>query len=254
MASTAGGFKLHHRLDRRFVAIIVAAIWVILLSGFARDMIRKTEHGQALFEDWVVVAHALVYTGWLALLATQVWLIRTGKPRVHMSLGRIAVPLLIAMVILGPAAALTIDSAPNTPDLALQFLSVQLTNVFGMAVLLGCGLALRRHPATHKRLMLLGAIAITEPGFSRLLFRPIYFALGGGVTPGTFSHLAFYFASYGGALSLILAMGIYDLWTRGRLHPAYVAGASWIIANEVLAVWLMTQPFWLSWMKALTGH
>lgn len=37
-------------------------------------------------------------------------------------------------------------------------------------------------------------------------------------------------------------------------HPAYVAATFWIFANEVLAMWLFHQPFWLASMKAMTGH
>jgi hypothetical protein len=39
-------------------------------------------------------------------------------------------------------------------------------------------------------------------------------------------------------------LGAYDLATRKRLHPAYVAGAAWILANELAAAWLYFSPAW----------
>jgi hypothetical protein len=53
---------------------------------------------------------------------------------------------------------------------------------------------------------------------------------------------------------LVIAVGVYDLATRRRLHPAYVTAALWIFANEALATWLFHQPFWLAAMKQMTGH
>ena len=198
---------------------------------------------------WIVHAHAAVYVGWLLLLGVQVGLMRTGRRRLHMRLGAVALILIPLMAILGPAVALTANTAnPAPPDEQLAFMSTQFTNVLCMTVLLVAGLLARRHPAAHKRLMLMGAVAITEPGFSRL---PSYYWLYDRLGDGFFQYLVW---DYGPTILLALAVGAYDLWTRGRLHPAYVAAALWIFANEMVAAWLYYQPFWLGWMKALTGH
>ena len=36
----------------------------------------------------------------------------------------------------------------------------------------------------------------------------------------------------------MLGLGVYDLVTRRRLHPAYVLGAIWILSWQVIAKWL----------------
>jgi hypothetical protein len=95
--------------------------------------------------------------------------------------------------------------------------------------------------------MVMGTIAVTEPGFSRIWAPFLEARLGEG-------YLAFYVSTYIGTFLLVIAVGLYDLATRRRLHPAYVAAALWIFANEALADWLFHQPFWLAWMKAMTGH
>jgi hypothetical protein len=71
--------------------------------------------------------------------------------------------------------------------------------------------------------------------------------LGGGVW-GTFADL------YLGSDILMLGLGVYDLATRGRLHPAYVAGIVWMIALQFTAFTLLTNPTWKALSLHLIGH
>ena len=182
------------------------------------------------------------------LLGAQVWLVRTGNVATHRRLGRAALVLLPAMLVLGPATAYYgVADNPYMPDKWIAWLSVNYTNAIGSIVLLVAGLLMRRNAAAHKRLMVMGTIALTEPGFSRIWLAFLEARLGEGYVP-------FYVATYVGTLLLVVAVGAYDLATRRRLHPAYVGAALWIFANEAVATWLFYQPFWLRSMKAMTGH
>jgi hypothetical protein len=190
----------------------------------------------------------MAYGSWLLLLAAQVFLVRTKRPAVHRRLGLAALVLLPLMLVLGPAAAISqVATNPYMPDRWIAWLSVQFTNAFGSVALLTAGFFRRRDSAAHKRLMLMGTIAVTEPGFSRIWAPLLEAAWGEGYLP-------FYFSTYIGTFLLVLALGAYDLATRRRLHPAYIGAALWIFANEALATWLFYQPFWLAWMKGMTGH
>ncbi|MGZ3305805.1 MAG: hypothetical protein ACXU8U_08075, partial [Asticcacaulis sp.] len=60
--------------------------------------------------------------------------------------------------------------------------------------------------------------------------------------------------TYVGTIALVIVMGGYDLVTRRRLHPVYVAAALWIFANECLAAWLYYQPWWAALTTRLLGH
>ena len=40
----------------------------------------------------------------------------------------------------------------------------------------------------------------------------------------------------------VLGLGVYDLITRRRLHPACVAAASLGVASEILSAWLYVDP------------
>ena len=246
-ASGKSGFALHHRRDRAMIAATVFAIWMAMLVGFGIDVVNRAHAGHLTF-PLIIHLHALAYTSWLALLVAQVWLVRTRRIAVHRQLGMAALFLIPLMLVLGPAAVISqITATPDMPDRWISWMSVQFTNAFGSAVLLAVGFLKRRDAAAHKRLMLMGTIAVTEPGFGRIWLMPIWTRLGEGYIP-------FYFSAYIGTLILVLAVGAYDLATRRRLHPAYIGAALWIFANEALADWLFYQPFWLAWMKTLTGH
>jgi len=242
-----GGFAPRHRYDRTMIAAVVFAVWLAIVLGFGIDIVKRA-YGDALHFSLIVHFHALVYTGWLVLLATQVWLVRSGRAAAHRRLGRAALILLPAMLVLGPATAYYgVADNPYMPDKWIAWLSVNYTNALGAIVLLVAGVLMRRNPAAHKRLMVLGTIALTEPGFSRIWAPLLEARLGAG-------YLAFYISTYIGTFVLVIAVGVYDLATRRRLHPAYVAAALWIFANQALADWLFHQPFWLAAMKRMTGH
>ena len=250
MASTSptkAKFRPHHRRDRTGIAVLVFLVWLAIVAGFGIDVVRRAHSGDLSF-PLIIHLHALAYTSWLLLLVAQVWLARTGKVAVHRRLGMLALLLIPLMLVMGPAAVISqVSSNPYMPDRWIAWMSVQFTNAFGSAVLLAIGYFKRRDAAAHKRLMLMGTIAVTEPGFSRIWAMALEARWGEGYLP-------FYFSTYIGTFILVLAVGAYDLATRRRLHPAYVGAALWIFANEALADWLFYQPFWLAWMKALTGH
>jgi len=246
--SPAGAaFAARHRHDRTMIAGVVFVIWLPILLGFGIDIVKRA-HGGALNFPLIVHLHVLAYGAWLLLLAVQVWLVRTRRVAVHRRLGLAALVLLPLMLVLGPATAISqIAHNPYMPDRWIAWLSVQFTNAVGSVALLTAGFLRRRDPAAHKRLMLMGTIAVTEPGFSRI-WAPLLEARWGE------GYLPFYFSTYIGTFLLVLALGAYDLATRRRLHPAYMGAAIWIFANEALATWLYYQPFWLRSVKMMTGH
>lgn len=229
------------------IATVVLAIWLAIVVGFAIDIVKRA-HINALHFALIVHLHAIAYTGWLVLLAVQVWLVRTGRRVLHRRLGWTALLFFPAMLILGPATAYYgVANNPYIPDKWISWLSVNYTNAFGSIALLTAGFLVRHNPAAHKRLMVMGTIAVTEPGFSRIWMDFLEARVGDG-------YLGFYVSTYIGTALLVIAVGVYDFATRRRLHPAFIAAALWIFANEALADWLFHQHFWLVAMKEMTGH
>ena len=57
-----------------------------------------------------------------------------------------------------------------------------------------------------------------------------------------------------GNVLLIVAIGLYDLATRRRLHPAYMLGAPWALGLQILASYLYVAPWWKPIAIRLIGH
>jgi len=242
-----GGFPARPNADRNAFLFLTLLVWAGVLSGFGTDSfdhVRK--HG--LDYPLIVHFHAVVFVSWLTLFTTQVALIRNGRPDLHRRLGMAGAALAAVMLALGPATAVTVDAARfvakgRTPE----FLAVQLTDILAFAGLTGTGLLLRGTPSAHKRLMLLGLIYISDAGFARFLNPLVATPLGDGFW-GEMAGL------YLGSDLLVLALGVYDLATRRRLHPVYIVGATWMVALQLTARTLLHSPAWKAVALHLIGH
>jgi hypothetical protein len=241
-------FRPFHPSDRRFFLVMTLLMWLGIAAGFGGDVLHHISAHEPAF-PLIVHFHAVAFVGWMVLFTAQMGLIRAGRQDLHRQVGMAAVGLAAVMVVLGPAAAVYMDgirfAADHQPP---AFLAVQLSDIVAFVVLLTAGLLFRNAPSTHKRLVLLATLYITDAGFARVLGGPIHAALGEGYL-GTFVGL------YVGNDLLILGLGGYDLATRGRLHPAYVAGVAFMLAMQLSAVWLLTMsPAWAQFSLRLIGH
>jgi hypothetical protein len=245
--TTLKGFSARTPADRNAVLLFTALVWVGVLSGFGTD---SFEHLRKYGLDYplIVHLHAVAFVGWLVLFTVQVALIRTARADIHRRLGVAGAVLAAMMVVLGPVTALVVAGARfaatgQTPE----FLAVQFTDILAFTGLTTAGLLMRRIPLAHKRLMLLGLIYISDAGFSRFLNGAMAAPLG-NCAWGEIAGL------YLGSDLLMLGFGVYDLSTRGRLHPAYIAGVVWTIALQFTALVLLGNPTWKALSLHLIGH
>lgn len=111
----------------------------------------------------------------------------------------------------------------------------------------GVGLVLRREPSAHKRLILLATFYIADAGYSRRLAPIASHSLG-------HSFAARFMGAYLGTDLLLLALGAYDLISRKRLHPAYIAGSLWMLACQFGGMSLYRLPAWKPIALAIIGH
>ncbi len=241
-SAPAKSFAPNHPWDRNFYLLMVALAWLGILRGFGSEVIAHiSQHkpGYAL----IVHFHAVVFVGWLALFTVQILLVRTKRLSVHMQLGFALVWLAGLMAILGPATALTVQhNAIADPNADPAFLSIQFTDILAFVGLTTAAILLRKTPAAHKRLILLGTLYITDAGFARWLADSWLHLLGNGFWP-------LWVALYSGPNLLVMLAGAYDLTTRRRLHPAYLVGVAWILANQMFALSLYISPAWLGCAK-----
>jgi hypothetical protein len=250
-------FGMNHRWDRNFFLAALSIIWIAMIAGFGSDIVRNYPK-VGLRYPLIVHVHAAVFVSWLALFTTQILLIRRNAQRLHRKLGMLALMVIPPMIVLGPMTAIMGDASHfGHPETRFPFLSIQFSNVLASSTLLIAGILARKHPAAHKRLMLMGTLAITEPGFSRFLFDPIAAFLGKGedfwLSSGSEGFWPFLIADFGPTIVLLVGVGAYDLVTRRRLYPVYLPALVWVLANEGVATWLYGQPWWAELTTHLIG-
>lgn len=244
-------FARTHRWDRNFHLLMIGLVWLGVLMGFVPEIVRRL-HAHAPPYPAVIHVHAALFVAWLGLLTTQVVLVRTRRTDLHMKLGRVGLYLYPLMVVVGLAAVVVSDRLhAGRPGSDTRFLSIQLADLLNFAVMASAAFAWRRIPSAHKRLILLATIFISNAGFSRWWAQPIlhWITRHHGV-PGYWGYAAVMFLS---DVLLVLMMGAYDLVTRRRLHPAFVAGASFGLLVEALAIGLYVSPWWKPVALGLIG-
>lgn len=234
-------FLERHPADAFFFPAMVGIIWLLILGGFVPELIARSINGARPYPI-IIHVHAVVFFGWLVFLASQVTLVRTGHVAWHRNMGLVGVGLALAVIVVGPAAALTMHmnhQARQPP----QFLAIQLSGIIVFAGLFTAGLLLRRQAAAHKRIMLIATLALIGAGFGRIIRM-----LTGAPPPFTIIP-----AVYIAANILLLVMAIHDLRTRGRLHPVFLPSAGAFVAMQLLSGILLRTPAWIGFTHALVG-
>jgi uncharacterized membrane protein YozB (DUF420 family) len=237
-----GGFPRNDPRDRLFYPLFVGLIWFGVVAGFGPELAQHIKGGEAPY-PLIVHLHAATFTAWVVLLMAQSLLIRTGQWRVHRRLGLAAIGLAALMLILGPAVAIAIQRAqlllahPSPVFGNPAFLAVQLEGMLGFGVLVTAGFLLRSQSSAHRRLMLLATLSISDAGFARFTAVRLHHLMPAG-------YWADFAGNYAANDVLILILGAYDLITRRRLHPAWVAGASYLFVSQFTATALLRDAAW----------
>ena len=240
-------FAAWHKWDRNFFLTYVVLLWLGILGGFVPEIVQHIARHKPPF-PLIVHVHAVVFLGWLLLLTTQVLLIRRRRADLHRKLGIAAMGLAALMVVVGPATAFYMQRYHwGTPDSDPPFLAIQLSDIVAFAGLAWAAFMRRTDSPAHKRLMLLATLYISDAGFARLFGGGVHGLLGNGFW-------ALFATLYLANDLLILGMGAYDLATRKRLHPAYVAAVSGIFTLQMTAVFLDRSPAWKPIALRLIGH
>jgi hypothetical protein len=235
MTRSHPGFARYHRGDRNFFLIYVALIWLVILAGFAPQVLKHIKSGAPAY-PLIVHVHAVIFVGWLVLLTTQVLLIRSSRPDLHRTLGLAGVALSVLMIVIGPATAVVVDRlrlALPSPDPG--FVAVQTTDILAFAGLVIPAFLWRKSPSLHKRLILLATLYIADAGFDRWWGPTLEVWFGDGFWGNAAQF-------YLGSDLLIVGIGVYDWITRRRLHAGYIGGVAWIVLVQTIALSLYMDP------------
>ena len=241
MATVAGRVNERLSRERRFFLGMAAAMVVLTFAGFAPSYYLSGAFGGPRL-SLLVHVHGAVFTLWMLLYAIQTGLISAGRADIHRIVGPAAVLVAVAMVPLGIATAIITKQVTAAAHLPPQGppLIFPLGAILTFAVLTAWAVAMRKRSAWHKRLMLLGTLAIlTTPlaRVTRFTHLPLTPPLGGMVLTDV----------------LLVALVAYDLRTLGRLHAATKWGGAFFLATQLVRIVLNMTPAWQAFAKSLTG-
>ena len=188
----------------------------------------------ALDLHWLLHLHGVVFTLWLVLLIAQTALVSRGRTLVHQKLGTyvgvfwgllvIAVGLAAVFGRISPAIGSEFESLQGF----VQLLPVGGGDIIGFAVLFGAGIAYRKRPAVHKRLMILSTAVLLPAAAARIA--------GMVPIPGVIVVFA------APLLFVALAMG-YDWWGERRVHPTYLLGGAFVLLLEARFFFIFSESW-----------
>jgi hypothetical protein len=216
--------------ERLFYGGIAAVVLLIVVAGFGPSFyLRGIAPPYVPLNSLtpLILVHAAAFSLWVLLFLSQTVLIRTRRFTVHQRLGQFGVALAALMVVLGlVTAAQQVALGRPVPSgiPPLQWFAVPVFDIVTFAGFVAAGYAMRRHPQTHKRLMLLATVLLLQPAIGRLPLPP----------DALYGELATFVA-----WTLCLPLVAWDLFSLGRVHRATLIGVTVLAAEQFIriAVW-----------------
>jgi hypothetical protein len=229
----------------RFYLGSAALLLLVVLVGFSPTFYLRAAFG-ARELSWRVLVHGLILTAWFLAFALQAALVAGRRTALHRALGWAGAAIGLAVIISGGMAtpyrmAELAAQGRLEPLMATAPIIVwsNTASIVAFAILLAAAIVLRRRPETHKRLMLLASISIIQPAFARLFRWPVFGAPG----------MEAVWLAVAASFVLVGVLIVYDLLSRGSIHPATVAGAAvfgglklggvFLLAPSRLGPWLV---------------
>jgi hypothetical protein len=240
--------------DRRFFTGMAVAVAVSVFAGFAPTYYLRGLYGTPVLSPFLHF-HGMLFTSWILLFVTQTTLVAAKRTDLHRRLGIVVALLAVAMLVVGTAVAVAAAKRPQVREFEpggrglfpapLEELATPLGLLAIFAVLVAAGFYYRRNRDSHKRLMMLATIVTAGAALDRLLFPTGVLAFS-GLPLNTFT-------SMGLTAVFLLACFLYDLRTRGHVHPAFLWGGisvlAWTYATREL---IASTATWLSFAGWLT--
>jgi len=227
--------------DRRFYLFITLLAAALVFAGFARTFYLNGLFAKLHLPSLFIV-HGVVFSSWLVILVTQVFLVSARRIRIHKTLGYASIAIVIAMFSLG--WIMSVDAAqrgftPPGGPAPLAFLAFQLLGLFAFVTLIAAAYLLRNRPETHKRLMVGATILLLTPAVARIFL--------------LFTTNALLPKTLGVQLALLLGCMAYDLVTGKRIHVAWIWSTVAFLLFVFGAIFGGTTGAWLAIAHWITG-
>jgi uncharacterized membrane protein YozB (DUF420 family) len=223
--------------DRIFFTGMALASAVTLVFGFLPSYFNRSAELSSLTPLYQL--HGALFTAWIALLVCQTALIAGRRIDLHRTLGVAGAVLAVAVFVAGTAVSIETlrrNGGPPGGD-PRKFFAIPMGDILVFGALVGAAIVLRRRSETHKRLMLLATISMLTAAVARFLRQ-----VGLGGAPNLF---------YGTDV-FVLVLILYDLASRGRVHPATLWGGAAVVGFKPLLFYVLSgTPPWLTLADAL---
>jgi hypothetical protein len=223
--------------DRIFYTSFAVAMAIAVFVGFSRTFYLREQFGNPPVSPLFMI-HGALFTTWILLFITQTVLVASHKVAIHRKLGYAGAALAAIMFFVGCFAAITACKLGRAPlgIPPLKFLVIPIADMLCFVAFTGAAVWLRRDKEAHKRYMLVGTIALLGAAFARWPFLlgkgPLYF--------------------YGAADLFLVAAIAYDVFSRGKVHKAYIWSGVLMIASQPLRLVLSGTSAWDSFARFLT--
>ena len=235
--SIAIGQPVARKTDRLFFTGMALASALALFVGFLPSYFHRSAELPSL--TLLYQAHGAFFTAWVALLVAQTALVAGHRTDVHRTLGAAGVVLAAVVFVVGVAVSvetLRRNGGPPGGD-PRKFFAIPVGDIIVFGALVSAAVVQRRHSETHKRLMLLATISLLTAAVGRFLRQ-----VGMGGAPNLFF----------GTDVFVLVLVLYDLASRGRVHPATLWGGALVVGFKPLLYYVLSgTPAWLALADAL---
>lgn len=216
------------RKRRRFFLGFAAVVVLVILGGFGRTyVIPLARH--TFSAPWFVHVHGALFFAWVGLLAAQAALAASRRMALHLRLGQLAfglIPLMVASGVVVSFWASARDLKTGDADGVVAFFFGELMDIALFGSFATLALLLRRRAQAHKRLILLGTLAILGAALGRIPELSV-------ISP------------YVPAL-LLLAIAWYDVRTRSSVHTATLWGGLGLLVGIHTEPVIGATSWWLS--------
>jgi hypothetical protein len=220
--------------SRAFHAAMAGALLLIVLLGFGRSLYMRPflDLPQMPVAVWV---HGIVLTAWYVGVFVQATLISAGRIDLHRRLGWLVAGIGAAVVVIGTTVTLAFvgrRAALGTDiEARINFFADivwgDLAALIAFVTFFGLALAWRRRPDLHKRLMILGSLALLEPA----LFRIWGWQMFAGVDRN--------WAALVVLLVAVIVLLLHDFIARKRVYAVTLLGGVLLVGSRMLALFVM---------------
>jgi fumarate reductase subunit C len=227
--------------ERIFFSSMAMLLCAVVFVGFSPTYFRAGML-RAPLPSPILHVHGAVFTLWMVLYLVQTTLISARRVAWHRSLGTIAFCLPPVMIILGVIAAIDAlgrEVSIGKLDPAVSS-AIPLIGIVGFSIVIFASWRARRRPDSHKRLILLATMGLTEAAFGRFPWKQL------GLPPAA--------GAVTGLGILILLLIAYDLVSLHRIHRSTLWAAPLTFAFGALAVPIGMTPAWHSFAGFLARN